>query len=414
MKIFISYRRAEDNKSFIVGTIHKMIADAFGANEVFRDLNDIAGGAEWRKVLEHEINTCRVMLVIIGPEWANLTNSDGQKRLEDPNDVTRWEVETGLNRSAEGAATVIPVLVTGAGVPNAGDLPPILRPLLEKNVVQIRNYPDFERDMDELIHDIRTSVGFAVDDIEIDESFEPRTVRIAEGPFKMGIPSGDEITPAGMPQHEVNLPVFRIGVAPVTNAQYAVFVEETRTRAMPILGWVGQKPHEDRQEHPVAGVTFKEARDYCVWLSKKTNREYMIPNEAQWEKACRGGSTSRYPWGDDPAPERSNHGKGSIAAVNAYLAQNDFGMLDLVGNVRQWTSSLWGESRVKPDDKFGYPWKNDRRNDINASSQILRVVRGSSFAEDDVNLFCTSRKGQLPGDAGWTGAGISFRVAMKV
>jgi len=172
-------------------------------------------------------------------------------------------------------------------------------------------------------------------------------------------------------------------------------------------------PPNDRLDHPVAGVTFKETRDYCAWLARKSNREYMIPNEAQWEKACRAGSTSRYPWGNDSALDRSNHGKGSLAPVNAFPPQNDFGLLDLVGNVRQWTCSLWGSSRVKPEI-FSHPWRNDRRNDVTAGSDILRVVRGCSFAEEEVDLQCTSRKGQLPGDAGWTGAGIGFRVAMKV
>jgi formylglycine-generating enzyme required for sulfatase activity len=413
MKLFISYRRAEDNRSYIVGTIHKILAEAFGRDEVFRDTNDISGGADWRKVLEREINSCRVMLVIVGPDWASLTNPDGQKRLHDPNDVTRWEVETGLRRSTEGAATVIPVLVTGAKVPNPDELPPILRPLLEKNVVNIRNYPDFDRDMEELIRDIRGSMGYAVDDLKIDESFEPRTVLIAEGPFNMGSEPGEGISEHETPVHEVHLPAFRIGIAPVTNAQYEVFVQETGTRVQRIMDWMGQRPREDRLDFPVAGITFEEARAYCEWLSRKTERSYTIPNEAQWEKACRGGITSRYPWGDALDPERSNHGKSTLTAVTRHPAQNGFGMLDLVGNVRQWTLTLWGESRVKPDPKFGLPWKSDRRNDGNASRQILRVIRGCSFAEDAANLRCSSRKGQLPTDAGWIGAGIGFRVALN-
>jgi hypothetical protein len=101
MKIFISYRRAEDDDTYIVGTLRKSLVGAF-PNEVFRDTYDIRGGADWRAVLKGEIEACRVMLVVIGPEWANLKNAGGRKRLEDPEDVTAWEVETGLKRSAEG------------------------------------------------------------------------------------------------------------------------------------------------------------------------------------------------------------------------------------------------------------------------------------------------------------------------
>ena len=180
------------------------------------------------------------------------------------------------------------------------------------------------------------------------------------------------------------------------------------------MGWVGQRPRADRYEFPVAGITLKEALEYCAWLSRKTGRGYSIPNEAQWEKACRGGITSRYPWGDDLDPERSNHGKPALAAVNAHPPQNEFGILDLVGNVRQWTISLWGDDPVTPDPTFGPPWKNDRRNDVNAPRTILRVIRGCSFAEDAANLTCSNRKGQLPTDAGWLGAGIGFRLAMNL
>src|SRR5215211_3210513 len=88
MKIFISYRRAEDNKSFIVGTIHEKIAKVFGKENVFRDTYNIHAGTNWRDVLGREINTCKVMLVIIGPDWANLTGANGKKRLFDHNDVT--------------------------------------------------------------------------------------------------------------------------------------------------------------------------------------------------------------------------------------------------------------------------------------------------------------------------------------
>ena len=143
MKIFISYRRAEDNKSYIVGTIHERLEKVFGKEDVFRDTYDISGGADWRAVLEREINSCKVMLVIIGPDWANLTSANGEKRLFDPNDVTRWEVETGLRRSREENITLIPVLVTGAAIPRREELPEGLHPLLEKHVIHLRNFPDF-------------------------------------------------------------------------------------------------------------------------------------------------------------------------------------------------------------------------------------------------------------------------------
>ena len=101
-----------------------------------------------------------------------------------------------------------------------------------------------------------------------------------------------------------------------------------------------------------------------------------------------------------------------ISAVDAYPPQNDFGCFDFVGNVRQWTSTLWGEKHVTPDLQYKYPWKDDRRNDLNANSLIRRVLRGCTFTSDSRKARCSVRSGQLPSDTGFSNTGIGFRVAM--
>lgn len=409
MKIFISYRRAEDNKSYIVGTIHERLAKVFGEKDIFRDTYDIAGGSNWRDVLGREINTCQVMLVIIGPDWANLADSNGEKRLFNEKDVTRWEVQTGLERSQEGKATVIPVLVLGARVPKADELPDVLRPLLEKNVVPLRNFPDFDNDMQKLIRDIRGSQGFAEDDIEV-QRFEPKTIYIAEGPFSMGSEPGEGIPQHETPLHEVFLPSYRIGAYPVTNLQYEEFMRQTRTPVPLTMGWEGQRPPKSLKDHPVIRVTWFEARAYCDWLSKVTGRKYSLPNETQWEKACRGGNSFFYPWGDEFDPTRCNHGQPDIAPVDKYPPQNAFGCFDLVGNIWQWTCTLWGEERTIPNPEYSYPWENDRRNDPNASREIYRVIRGSTMEQNIRSHRCTARRSEAPELRGK----IGFRVVMSV
>jgi formylglycine-generating enzyme required for sulfatase activity len=180
------------------------------------------------------------------------------------------------------------------------------------------------------------------------------------------------------------------------------------------MGWDGQRVPRGLENHPVSGVTWYEAIAYCEWLSQKTGRSYTVPNEAQWEKACRAGEQSHYPWGNELESGRSNHGCPSLAPVDAYPAQNEFGCFDLVGNIRQWTSSLWGEKRVTPDPVFGYPWMDDRRNDLLAPRQVRRVVRGSSYKDEQKFLRCSARSGQAPDDAGLPGMRHGFRVVMKV
>lgn len=413
MKIFISYRRAEDNKSYIVGTIHEKLSRVFGKENVFRDTYDITAGSGWRERLDLEVNSCKVMLVVIGPDWANLAHPNGQKRLFDPEDVTRWEIETGLRRSKEEGISLIPVLVTGAGFPQQQDLPDTLYEMLSKQAITLRNFPDFDVDMDRLIHDIRKLRGFREDDIKPVKEYEPKTVYIAEGCFWMGSQPGEGISLFESPQHEVSLPAFRIGKYPVTNREFEAYIRHKGISIPRQMGWEGQKIRNGREDHPVVGINWIEAMSYCRWLSEQTGREYSLPNEAEWEKACRGGNNTFYPWGNEMDIQRCNHGKAEVAGVRTYLEQNDYGCYDFAGNIRQWTSTLWGTEESAPDPRYAYPWQEDGRNSESESRLIWRVVRGSSFKDDPFQLRCSARCGDFPESRGFPGWRYGFRVAMK-
>jgi formylglycine-generating enzyme required for sulfatase activity len=411
MKIFISYRRAES--TYLIGRIKDRLLAAFGAGSVFRDLDDIPSGVDFRTVLEKETQECNVMLVIIGPKWAEIAYEDGTKRLFDPKDYTRIEVETGLKRRQEKKTVVVPVLILGAPMPLSKNLPESLAQLTYQNAKAVRDDPDFHNDMERLIRDIRLVQGYAEDDIATAD-FEPKTIYIGEGPFWMGSDPGEGIPDYETPLHPINLPAYRVGKYPVKNTEYAVFIYETERPAPRSKSWEGKEIRAGMGDHPVTDVTWQDALDYCAWLSRTTGRNYGLPNEAQWEKACRAGGTSRYPWGDEFDPARSNHGGAQLAPVNASPAQNEYGLFDLLGNVCQWTTTLWGRKLPAPDDEYKYPWGADRRNDLSASRYIRRVIRGTSFAEKIETLRCSTRRGQLPDDPAWDGAGIGFRVVMTV
>ena len=411
MKIFISYRRNDSARD--VGRIRDRLKITFGEQSVFRDVVDIPSGVDFRTVLTRETYDCDVMLVVIGPLWAGIAYTDGNKRLFDPADFTRIEVETGLRGLAENKTMVVPLLVMNAAMPSAADLPESLANLTFQNATRVRDDPDFDEDMNRLIRDIRRFRGYDEDDLSI-ESFEAKTVKILEGPFLMGSPAGDGVPQNECPQHEITLPEYRIGKFPVTNSQYQEFIRESRRAVSPILGWDDQNVPSGLEEHPVTGVKWYEAHAYCQWLSDVTGRKYSLPNEAQWEKACRGGINFLYPWGNELEPTRSNYGCATLAAVNAYPPQNRYELYDLVGNIKQWTCSLWGEKRNQPETRFSYPWKDDLRNDINANSQMRRVMRGCSMRDPEWMLRCSSRSGHVPEEAGFPGMRHGFRVALNL
>jgi len=244
--------------------------------------------------------------------------------------------------------------------------------------------------------------------------FEPETILVPAGPFMMGSAPGDGISDYETPQHEVILPVYRIGKYPVTNAQYEKFINQNKNKfASSSMGWDGQRVPKEKENYPVTGVTWHDALEYCNWLKEKTGREYTLPNEAQWEKACRGDGKTLYPWGDEFDDQRCNYGKPELAPVDAFPTQSKYGF-DFVGNVRQWTCTLWGEDRFTPDPRYPYnEWQDDDRNDVEAGKHIRRVVRGSSGKDNIKLLRCSARNGHLPSETGSTDILLGFRVAMS-
>ena len=244
------------------------------------------------------------------------------------------------------------------------------------------------------------------------QHFEPETIYIPPDPFLMGSQEGKGIPTCEIPQHEVSLPAYRIGKYPVTNEQYAEFIRQSGRMVAPQSGWEGQIPPDDKLKHPVMGVTWYDARAYCEWLSEQSGRQYGLPSEAQWEKAARGTDGRIYPWGDEWDPSRCNYGSGQTTPVDAYPAQTVYGCYDMVGNVREWTSTLWGRQLRPPE--FRYPWANDHREDLTASSYVLRVYRGGAAADRIERLRCSARGGYFPNKPGPPRKRHGFRVVLTI
>jgi WD40 repeat protein len=151
-KIFLSYRR--DDSEDAAGRIFDRLVVHFGREHLFMDVDTIPFGVDFRKHIADAVGRCDVVLVIIGTDWLEICHRDGpkagQRRLEDPGDAVRLEIQAGLERNIP----VIPVLIGGAPIPDEQRLPDILKPLVARNAAEVRSGRDFHAHMDRLIRGI--------------------------------------------------------------------------------------------------------------------------------------------------------------------------------------------------------------------------------------------------------------------
>ncbi len=148
--IFVGYRRADTED--VAGRVYDRLEAEFGRSGVFKDVDSIPFGIQFRDHIAAVIGGCRVVLVLIGRRWLSASNADGTRRIDDPDDLVRVEVETALSLPN---VTVMPVLINGATMPTEAELPASLHPLCGLNAPVVRPDPDFRRDMDRLVEAIR-------------------------------------------------------------------------------------------------------------------------------------------------------------------------------------------------------------------------------------------------------------------
>jgi TIR domain len=130
-RIFISYRREETD--FPASWLYERLAAHFGPEQVFKDVDSIALGDDFVEVITDAVGSCDVLLALIGDRWLTVTNEDGQRRLDDPNDFVRLEIEAALHRSVR----VIPILVGDVRMPAVQQLPTSLAKLTRRQALEL-------------------------------------------------------------------------------------------------------------------------------------------------------------------------------------------------------------------------------------------------------------------------------------
>ena len=149
-RIFISYRR--DDSGYIAGMLAERLEDVFGADSVFIDVDAIPLGVDFREYLNQAVAKSDLMLALMGNDWLHVKNTQGLRRLDDPADFVRIEIEAALKQQIP----VIPVLLEQARMPLEAELPPSLQPLAFRNATEIRSGRDLNYHIEQLIRGLKT------------------------------------------------------------------------------------------------------------------------------------------------------------------------------------------------------------------------------------------------------------------
>lgn len=333
---------------------------------------ELPPGISWQERLEEQIEQIKSAAVFVG----NSGFGPWQKR----------EMTAFLSEFVERGIPVIPVLLGNA--PKQPRLPIFLKSLTwvdfrhrESNpmgrliwgITQVKpdNFDYFQDSVTEKLPKVSKGTNkFENFTEDLGNDVELKMIAIPGGTFMMGSPEG-EGEDCERPQHEVRVSKFFMGKYTITQAQYYQVMSENPSYC------------RGNDNRPVESVNWHDAREFCQRISEKTGKKYRLPSEAEWEYACRAGTTTRYSFGNEISLKFANYYTGNdfvepliklgfrytTNVVGKYLP-NAFGLYDMHGNVWEWCEDDWHVNyKDAPND--GSVWLSE--------SGSAKVARGGSF-----------------------------------
>ncbi|MCL2924079.1 MAG: SUMF1/EgtB/PvdO family nonheme iron enzyme [Trichodesmium sp. MAG_R04] len=241
-------------------------------------------------------------------------------------------------------------------------------------------------------------------------------VYISGSTFTMGFPQDEKGSrDRERPQHDVSVPHFFMGKYPVTQGQWKAIASQINLKVELDLDPEPSRFKEpykgkDRWQRPVESVNWYEAVEFCERLSRLTGKKYRLPSEAEWEYACRAGTTTPFYFGETITPELVNYdgnytyGDGPEGVYReqttpvGQFPPNIFGLYDMHGNVWEWCADDWHNNYVgAPID--GSAWVDSSKKDSTGSNSILRggswgsspnvcrsAYRGNDYRRDNLGI----------------------------
>jgi formylglycine-generating enzyme required for sulfatase activity len=353
-------------------SLHKHLGRA---PRIFYEIAEIkVGGDTWVDQLQSMLQRARVMVPILTPRYVR-------------SKFSMRELHYFISKPrGTASAPVFPIMLADAVLP---------REIADRHALDLRKYPiraaagteaPWLTEVDQLAQAIADHLKQRLPWPASGQTFRdklkiggegPLMVVIPAGQFMMGSPANEpERSDAEGPQHEVHIAKpFAMGVYAVTFDEYDRFCESTERKKPGDNAW-------GRGNRPVIKVSWNDTQAYCAWLSHQTGRSYRLPSEAEWEYACRAGTTAPFHFGARITTEQANFNgndtyngssKGEYREKSTPVGSfppNTFGLHDMHGNVWEWCHDAWhGSYDGAPTD--GSAWES--------GDGVSRVRRGGSW-----------------------------------
>ena len=229
----------------------------------------------------------------------------------------------------------------------------------------------------------------------------PEMVALPAGRFMMGTPANDTAAPPSAkrteePQHEVTIArAFAVGKFEVLADEFSACITEGGCK-----GWTSDTKPEGR--HPMAGLTWRMAKEYVAWLAKKAGKPYRLLTEAEWEYAARAGTTTPFYTGETITAKQARFSSGTPGKAGEVLEAgqfppNPFGLHDMAGNVEEWVEDCFNDNyKGAPTD--GSAWLTGICD--------IRMARGGDYFGMAAHVRSAARNGFSAGSRSF-----GFRVA---
>ncbi len=357
MKLFVSYSRQDVE---FAKTLANDLSQA--GFDIWIDLDDIPAGRKWSSAIQQGLDAAQIMILIISPDSMASTNVEDE-----------WQYFLDERK------LIVPVR---------------LKPAKIHFQLKRLQFVDF--------HEKQYQAAYSDLCAKLNAERTLSSLDILPKPFEwVDIPMGKVVLKGGgyVPKggHSFNVPAFAIAKYPLTNAQFAKFVEAdgyNQRQWWSVEGWQARESNSWVEPGwwsavpvrlancPVIGISWFEAVAFCLWLSDATGEKVALPTEQQWQRAAQGNTNRAYPWGDNFDENCCNFNRKGTTPVTQYEGKGNspFGVVDMSGNVWEWclTDYESGEQNVN-------------------AFAIKRVLRGGSWYSNAVlNVRSDFRDWNLP------------------